>query len=215
MTLYLFMDIDGVIIRNLAGRDPTKMRSWDEEARQKLGIDPNLMSECFFKKRFKSVLLGRVDLKDALTGAIHEMKLSCKADEVVNIWFSGDSQIDTNLLGMIDSLTSGGRVRAFLATNQEKYRAHYLWETIGLKDHFEDMFFSGEIGAFKIHDAYYRYVHKKLRINPNREDILFFDDGADNIAISKAIGWNAYLYKDIEDFSQNPEIMALMESLPL
>ncbi len=214
MSIFLFMDIDGVIIRHSAGRDPTEQRPWDKSAQVQLGIDPHLMSQIFFKKKFQSVLLGKIDLKHALKEAISEMEVSCTPEDIMNIWFSEDSCIDYDLLHMIDKLVASGAVRAFLATNQEKYRAHYLWENLRLKNHFEDIFFSGEMSLLKINLEYYRNIHKRLGISPTKNQILFFDDGSDNIVVSRSIGWHAFLYRNQEDFFNNPKISSILTPPP-
>lgn len=203
------MDVDGVIIRG-EGVDPAIRRPWDDELRQRLGILPERLSEVFFKRHFTPLLRGEGDLKVALTKVLPELGYGGTADDIIQCWFAGDAKLDRTLLDRIGQLSGKKDVRIFLATNQEQYRATYIWEDLGMKNYFEGMFCSGNVGALKTEPAFYRHIHAKLNISPYEERVLFFDDSQKNIDTARGMGWDAFLYREVPDFERNPRIESLL-----
>jgi len=197
--IYLFLDVDGVIIRG-KGVDPSIRRPWDDALQAQFSIDPQKLSTLFFKEHFTNLLKGEGDLKTILGDVLSRLGYTGSVDEIIQCWFSGDANLDFELLEEINNLKQVVDAKAFLATNQEKYRAEYIWEELGLKGYFDGIFYSASVGTMKTDIAFYEHIHRKLGISPESNAILFFDDSEENIVAAKNAGWKAYHYKSIVDF---------------
>jgi len=207
MESVLFMDVDGVVIKGFH-IDEEYRYPWHINIERDLGINYALFVENFFRKSFGAVISGHLDLLEELEKAIPSLNYKGTAKDIMSYWFSKDSLIDQDLLKVTDELRKTTGFRFFLATNQEKYRADYLWNTMGLKDHYDEMFFSGDLKVTKEHPEFYRRINDLLAFNPIKNNALFFDDRPDFLDAAKAAGWKAYHYKTIDDFIRNEYIKA-------
>jgi FMN phosphatase YigB (HAD superfamily) len=62
-------------------------------------------------------------------------------------------------------------VKAYLATNNEKYRTEYLWNVVGIKNFLEGLFSSCYLGYMKPEVEYWQEIYKVLNKYP-KENIL-------------------------------------------
>ena len=200
----LFMDVDGVLIKS-PYRNPACGRPWDAEIKRDLGIEPTLLSEHFFKKRFGPVLEGKQDLRDALQESFPDIGFDGDPDDIIRYWFDSDAYIDKKLMQYLQTIKRAG-VSIYLATNQESMRAKYLWETLEFRKTFEGIFYSAEIGCTKKNPRFFQYVNKKLETVMRDKQAIFFDDQPKYVMSARKEGWNAFLYETIADFLVNPSI---------
>ena len=155
--------------------------------------------ESFFRGAFSDAVTGRADLKDLIRKHRDIWQWGNDPQGLLDLWFEAENQTDTALMRIIAQQRAIGR-RIYMATNQEKYRANYLRETI-FPGMFEYIFVSSEIGYMKRERAYWTAVLNKLRSDiPGIKvsEVLFFDDSQDSIEGAKKAGINAYLYAGIE-----------------
>jgi len=207
--IYLFLDVDGVIIRG-EGVDPSIRRPWDNTLQTQFSIDPQKLSALFFIEHFTNLLKGQGDLKTILGDVLSRLGYAGSVDDIIQCWFSSDANLDFELLEGVNNLKQTVGVKAFLATNQEKYRAEYIWEELGLIGYFDGIFCSASIGAMKTDIAFYEHIHSALGISPEATTILFFDDSEKNIVAARNVGWKAYHYKSIADFKENTLVQKLV-----
>lgn len=108
---------------------------------------------------------------------------------------------------IVKTLSKNADVKLYIATNQEHYRAAYLWNDLGFKDYFEDIYYSARLGCFKKDPAYFQQINAELNLKD--QTVLFFDDSPDNIATASSCGWNAVLFNDVNNLIEHPLIKSL------
>jgi putative hydrolase of the HAD superfamily len=112
-------------------------------------------------------------------------------DRLVDYWFSRDAHVDCELLAELGKLRERG-FAIHLATVQEHERAHYLWESVGLREHADAMHYSAELGVVKPELGFYRAIERRTGFASG--EILFIDDRADNVEGARAAGWRSALW---------------------
>lgn len=126
-------------------------------------------------------------------------ELECRgsARELVAYWFAHDSKRDEDVLAEVDAWRALGR-KAFLGTVQEHHRAKYIWETLGLRTHFDGIHYSAALGAKKPDTAFYERSQIKLPVR-SPADVVFLDDATGNIEAAAAFGWRTRHFRSVED----------------
>ncbi len=203
----LFFDVDGVLVHGYHA-NPEKQIRWDETIEQDLGIDRARFSEEFFARDFLSeVIVGRKDLKVALQAWLSTTDYRVTAEGIVSYWLEKDSNMDRDLLSHISKIKEVG-VPLFVATNQEHYRAQYLWDVCGFKDFFDDIFYSARLGVMKPDPLYFQKIDELVA--NDTEHPLFFDDRIEVVEAAQAHGWEAVVYETIDDVLGHPYIKGLL-----
>ncbi len=188
----LVLDADGVVV--LGHPDGGR---WDKNLLPDLGIAPDDLQAKFFRPYWQSVAIGRADLLSVLGDMWHELNSRVAPRALVDYWFSNDSRLDRELLTVVDQWRADGN-KAFLATIQEHHRAKYLWETMGLCNHFDAMLHSAELGAVKPDRTFYERAHARLPVQSAGE-VVFLDDSVRNVEAAAAFGWRARHYTNVFD----------------
>ena len=67
-----------------------------------------------------------------------------------------------------------------------------MTHSLGYADHFDDLFYSCEIGHAKPNGEYFAAVLARLR--QPAEQVLFVDDNAGNVEAAEALGLHARIY---------------------
>ena len=160
------------------------------------GITP-ATTQPFFRGVFGQCLVGKADLKEVLLPYLAEWGWQGTVDEFVALWLEKDDAVDERVVGVIRALRDAGYACG-LATNQERYRAAYMRDTMGFGDLFDRLFFSCEIGCMKPDPAYYLAVEQALGLEG--ESILFWDDDARNVDAARERGWQAEVYVVFQEF---------------
>jgi putative hydrolase of the HAD superfamily len=189
----LVLDLDGVVVTGNADGKP-----WYENLERDLGIRPPDLQKLFFRSAdFSSLMVGQADLFEALRHVWPQLRCAASVEAFVDYWFSSHSGLDRDVLAAVDRVRHEGKP-SFLATNQEHHRARYVWNTLGLSEHFDGMIYSAELGAQKPNPEFFARAVGRL---PARKpgEILFLDDSLANIEAAARSGWNALHYRNIED----------------
>lgn len=159
----------------------------------------------FFDGPFIQCKLGRADLKEELAKVVGDWGWKGSLDELLAYWFGIGSTPDPEVILLAKKLRSQG-VKCFLATNQEKYRAEYFRNAIGLKNVFDDLLVSAALGHMKDEVAYfaeaYTCINSTEQASIPKETILFVDHEEKNLAAAKEFGFETYQYHDVNDFKQ-------------
>lgn len=154
----------------------------------------------FFKTEFLQIERGRADLKQVLSKQIPQWGYKGTVEELLDFWFSGEAEINLNMKEYILKLKDNG-VKAYLATNNEKYRTEYLWNVVGIKNFLEGLFSSCYLGYMKPEVEYWQEIYKVLNKYP-KENILVLDDKQAAIDSAQAFGFKAELYTTFDDFQK-------------
>ncbi|NED96779.1 HAD-IA family hydrolase [Phytoactinopolyspora alkaliphila] len=181
----LMVDVDGVLVHRPDGRP------WHADLATDLGIDPALLQAAFFRVHFDEVVTGRAELFDRLDAVLPQLG-NVSSRELVDYWFRQDAILDYQLLTDLAEARARG-LELHLATVQEHHRARYLWETLGLVDHFAAMHYAADVGALKSEAAFYRVVESRTRLQPAEHCLI--DDSAQNVEVARSQGWQAFWWK--------------------
>ena len=190
MIKIILFDCDGPIVK----RD-----KYFSQRLMDLGIKlDNAKIADFFNNEFLLCETGKADLKEELAKRIKTWGWEKSLDELLDFWFSGEAKIDLQMIESIKQLRQKG-IECFLVTDQEKYRAEYLWKILGLEKVLDGIYPSYKVGFLKRNVEFWEHVYKNFN-QYSKEEILVWDDEKEIINVAKEFGFNAELYTDFADF---------------
>jgi len=181
----IMVDVDGVLVRH---PDPG---GWSAQLERDLGIPTARLQKAFFTPHWDDVIHGRAALRDRLAPVLAEIAPRVGCDMLIDYWFENDAHLDQRLLVELGDLRRDG-FELHLATVQEHDRAAYLWDRLGLRDHFDGMHYAAGIGHAKPAAEFYRAIERRTGLAPPA--IFFIDDSPANVAAARACGWMAALW---------------------
>jgi putative hydrolase of the HAD superfamily len=117
--------------------------------------------------------------------------------------------VNDTVMNAVRRLAQNPDVELYLATGQEHYRATYLWDELGFKDHFKDIFYSARLGHLKNAVEFYLAINEVLDIRAD-ERPLFFDDREDSVILARAAGWDACPFDTAADLLGHPRLIDLL-----
>jgi len=182
----LLLDIDGVIITG---------DHFSDRLESDYGLTHDV-TDVFFTNAFQKCLVGKADLKQEIVPYLSRWGWDKGVDAFINYWFTVHSKTDQRVLELVKKVRFAG-IAPYLATNQEKYRTQYLWETLGFRKYFDDIFTSSKVGHLKSEAAFFPDVLKKISLKP--DEVFFFDDAQSCVVSAKSAGLKAVLYTDYTD----------------
>ena len=187
----LVLDMDGVVIQS------EEVFSVRFSKKYHIQLDEVVY---FFKNEFQRCLVGKSDLKVEIKKYFKKWNYTGTVDEILEFWFFGECKINKEVLGVVNKLRKKG-VKVYLATNNEKYRIAYLSETIGLKDHFDEIYSSSGFGVGKPDLEFFKILLKAIKTE-DPSNVYFVDDSEENIKGAKLTGITTHLYKDFNEFEK-------------
>lgn len=206
MTRAVFFDVDGVLVHGYHAR-PALQRHWDANLLADLGVDPErFRNEFIFDIFIKQVVVGEMSLVEALDRRLPALGYRSSPMVFVHYWLSHDSTLNQPLLAVVRQLKARSDLKLYIATNQDHLRAQWLWQTLGLGELFEDMFYSARIGVRKPERGFFDFIEQ--RIGPQSEPPLFFDDTPKVIEGARRAGWEAIQFDSLDDCTRHPWIAA-------
>ncbi len=179
------VDVDGVVVVH---PDPG---GWSANLERDLGLKTELLQQAFFAQHFGDIIHGRAALRDRLAPVLTEIAPHLSCDELCEYWFRHDGHLDHGLLDQLAEYRRQG-VALHLATVQEHERAAYLWNVLGLKDHFDAMHYAADLGHAKPAPEFYAAIEARTGFEP--AELFFIDDKPDNVAAAQARGWRAAVW---------------------
>lgn len=204
MTRAVFFDVDGVLVHGYHAR-PDLQRHWDAQLLEDLGIDrERFRNEFIFDIFIKKVVIGETSLIEALDRRLPSLGYRGSSMAFVQYWLSRDSALNQPLIDLVRRLKARSDLRLYIATNQDHMRAMWLWQTMGLGEVFEDIFYSARAGVRKPEKGFFDFIEH--RIGPQTEPTLFFDDTPKVIEGARAHGWEAVQFETVEDCANHPWI---------
>jgi putative hydrolase of the HAD superfamily len=151
---------------------------------------------------------GRRDLREALADILPKAGYQGSADDFMRYWFQKDSNVKADVVGIVQDIRARGEAQMYLATGQEHHRARYLWNELGFSRHFDDMFYSADIGRPKNDVRFFECINRRLGIEGGQQP-LFFDDQPEIVAMAKSAGWDATTFTSIRDVQEHPRLRHL------
>lgn len=189
MTKFALFDVDGVAIVK-------RTELFNDRICKDYGVLPELVLP-LFKNEFYKCITGDMDLKEVLKPYAEKWGWKGTIDELLRYWWKAEEQVNQEVVSVIDNLRKQG-IKCYLASDQEKNRAEYLLNGLGLKEHFDGAFISCYLGVRKTSPEYWCKVLEALG-NPDPAEITFWDDEEENVKIAREAGINARLFKGVED----------------
>jgi putative hydrolase of the HAD superfamily len=135
-------------------------------------------------------LAGRGDLRPLLQGLLDRAGTGSTVDDVLAVWH--DIVVDDAALALVARLRSQGLLVG-LATNQQSYRGAHMREVLGFDAHFDQVFYSYEVGHAKPSEAYFEHIAATLQLPPDQ--IAFVDDAPPNVVGARAAGLRGALHR--------------------
>lgn len=178
------MSMDGVLV---CGR-PSDGKPWSTDLESDLGLAREVLQREFFKPHWSKIVVGQGGLREHLEPVLQRIAPQLTFDTFVTYWFENDALVNLNLLEELRQERLLG-TKIYLATNQEHMRAAYLMEKIGLRDHFDGIFYSAEVGSKKPDSAFFTTVSTLAGLPA--EKLALIDDTAENVVAARTSGWKA------------------------
>lgn len=187
---HILFDTDGVIVHS---------KMWSIEYSRRKQISTDIMIP-FFRWVFQDCLIGKADLKEAVSPYLGEWWWTEGPQKYLDAWFAYENNIDKQVIEKVREYRKSG-IACHVATNQEKYRLAYLREKMWFSKEFDSVFCSAEIGYKKPQKEFFIAVLEALKVE-NASDVTYFDDTEENIEAAKEIWINAILYRTIGDLKR-------------
>ena len=207
----IFFDVDGVLINGWHAK-PERRQRWDVALNNDLGVDPLAFQEKFFAtptgefaSLMHSCVAGRRDLKEELASVLPSLGYSGSADTFVAYWLERDSNLNHDVLEIVRRLAEWPDAELYVVTGQEHYRAAYLWNTLGFRDHFKDILYSAKLGHLKGTAAFFSRINTMLSIEAG-DAPLFFDDQEEVVSLARDAGWDARVFEDVRTILTHPRL---------
>lgn len=188
----ILFDLDGLVIRK-------KEKLFSQRVSEEMGLPYEQVSE-FFTGEFRECSFGRADLKEKITPHLARWGYTGSVDDFLKFWFESESDTDKEVLEIVSEIRGKG-VRCYIATRQEKYRKQYLLDVVGLKNVFDGIYCTCDIGFDKWEQGYWDFVFNDLNATP--AEIMFFCDSQKNIDNAGKFGISAYFYTGIQVLKEN------------
>lgn len=199
----VIFDVDDVLVHGFHAH-PERRESWNLLMSQ-FGMDAEqFQTEFVLDVFFKKVVIGEMSIIEALDRRLPGLGYKGSTMAFAQSWLEYNATPNTELLNAIRALKARDDVRLFLATNQDHLRAQWLWQTLGLCEYFEDMFYSARAGALKPQKAFFDFA--EARMGKLEQPPLFFDDSPKVIDGARARGWEAVLFASNADCFRHPWI---------
>ncbi|MBN1168476.1 HAD-IA family hydrolase [Candidatus Woesebacteria bacterium] len=188
----VILDADGVVIKDHEYFSVRYKRDFGKSLKDEVITN-------FFKNEYKKTAVGKADLKELLEKRLDEWGWKGTVDELLKYWFEGERDVNKKVLEIAKNLREKG-VKIGLASDNERYRAEYLFDEVGLEYYFDYMFFSCFLGFTKSDPKFFEYVINKLKFKP--QQIIYFDDDQENVDVAKGVGIDARLYESVSQLSE-------------
>jgi putative hydrolase of the HAD superfamily len=180
----LALDVDGVLLDpHRGGRGP-----WTQALAEDSGVDAAQLQPAFFRKGWRDILTGKIDIEVALSAAIGELGWTLDAREVLRRWFEADFVVDYDVVDAVNGWAAEG-VRLVLVTNQEHRRAAFLRERLGPLLPVSGFVYSAEVGFLKDDPRFYPAASELLGLPPHDPAVVFTDDSLKNVETAREYGW--------------------------
>lgn len=151
----------------------------------------------FFLDEFIDCLVGKKDIKEELTRHLRGWGWMGSVDELLSYWFEAERRTDKRLLAHIGELRARG-VKCFIASHQERNRAEFLLDQVGLRGSFDGAYFSCYVGRLKDEPEFYERVFETAGFEPR--ETMFWDDNLQNVATASEFGLISRHYRDYDGY---------------
>ncbi len=193
----VMLDVDGVLV--------VESHLFSERLHREHGI-PKKDVLAFFENEFSDCVVGKADLRDRIRPYMRKWGWQAGVNHLMEYWFSS-IMTDPRAIAFARKLRSGGTLCA-LASNQERHRAARLSEVLNAERDFDGFFHSAGLGARKPQKEFFgkafALLEKRLP-GLKKDEVLFWDDSAENVAAARRFGMRSEHYSSFPDFERKME----------
>lgn len=186
-------DFDGVLNKNIVDR----RFIWQDGFEDEFGHSVETFSEMIFNDKFAEILIGQMNLLDAVADWAGTVGYQGDLRNVLEFWFQTDYNLDAKMLGWL-AASKRSNLRNVMGTNNEPMRTQFIAEDLGFADRVDRIFASGLMGVAKPDEAFFDMVSDELAVEP--DEMLLIDDSPENIEAAEACGWQVHWF-DGEDYA--------------
>jgi HAD superfamily hydrolase (TIGR01509 family) len=189
----LLVDLDGVVL--------TRAAYFSERAKVQFPHADHAAITAFFTDgSYARAVTGEVDLPTELARVLPSWKIALDPHELLKMWFSEENEIDVEVLRRIDSLRTQG-IKCVIATDHSAYRARDVWDGLRMRDHFDGIIASSDVGVTKEESEFFQACKRTLMI-VDPTTLAFIDDDPKNVAVARECGLHAVVYADVSSFDE-------------
>lgn len=193
----LALDVDGVLLDpHRGGRGP-----WTQALAEDCGVDAAQLQPAFFRRGWRDILTGKIDIEGALAAAIEELGWTLDVNDVLRRWFEADFVVDYEVVHAARGWAADG-ARLVLATNQEHRRAEFLRERLGALLPLSGFVYSAAVGFLKDDPRFYPAASELLGLPARDPAVVFADDSPQNVQTAREYGWTGVHFVRQADWRQ-------------
>ena len=185
----ILLDADGVVIE-------PRNKYFSDKYSEEYNVPLSYVMQ-FFKNEYKKAVIGEISIRKTLPRYFEKWGWEKSVDEFLRYWFESEQELNNQLLNVIDEYRQNG-IPCYLVSDNEEERARYIMEDLGLKNHFDEAFFSFEMGMKKNNPDFFIEVVKEIL--DYAEEVIYWDDDPGNVTSAKEVGINAFVYQGYQDF---------------
>ena len=154
----------------------------------------------FFSGPFFQSTIGKADLKDLLAEHSQVWRWSGTADELLDYWFKAEHVVNQPVIAYVQQLRAQG-IKCYTATNQERYRAAYIRDTM-FPNLFDGYYASCDLGVAKPSLEFFDIILRQLidtGVIASTDEVAFFDDSQGNVDAAAKMGIDAHFVESNSD----------------
>ncbi len=111
-----------------------------------------------------------------------------------NFWFEPEEAVP-EIVGLVEAVRDHGAKVVILSNNFKERTDYYDRQFPFLRAETDAIYYSWQTGFVKTDPRAYQKVLADFGVTP--DEVLFFDDGKENIAVAKGLGINAFFFEGI------------------
>lgn len=189
----ILFDIDGVLISSVQELFSVKFS-------REYGVPlEEIMS--FIRNEAQLCKIGQADLKSELSKNLTRWNWNTSVEKLLEYWYPNNLDVNQELLHIIDKLRLTG-VRCLIASDNERYRAEKLLVALEGSRHFDNSYFSFQLGTTKADPLFFKKILDSEGI-ADPQTVLLCDDRQRNLDVASTLGIQTHLYKNAENLSQS------------
>lgn len=155
----------------------------------------------FFKGEYRACQRSEADLRDVLKPKLAGWGWKGTFEEFLLYWFKDDATPDEEVLEAVQALRQKG-IEAYLATDQEKYRAEYLIKDLKFNEKFDGFWFSYDLKVSKAKPEFFQEILRRWDMKYQPHEVAFWDDDMENVEAAKQAGLDAHFYTSLDEFKK-------------
>lgn len=138
----------------------------------------------------RPALSGEGDLVRDLQALLRRHRSKATPREILRLL--NTIHVHSEILDIVGRLRASG-IACYLTSNQMRHRATFMSEELGYKAHFDQEFYSCDLGHVKPSREYFEHVLDSIGVPPGR--VLFLDDHESNVSGARTLGIRASTFQ--------------------